>query len=150
MFIHPYLEYFLDNLHTACSTLLNIFQKTTLLQNKYLIMKKTDLSLLSKRLDEEYEERERRRRETLKKTIESLKTYFKDKHIGKVILVGSVLTEGRFYPFSDIDVAVDGLEEDYFETLTELEEILERDVDLIEMRKCKFKDSLVKKGLKIV
>lgn len=27
--------------------------------------------------------------------------------------------EGRFYPFSDIDVAVDGLEEDYFKTLAE-------------------------------
>jgi len=47
-------------------------------------------------------------------------------------------------------VAVDGLEEDYLKTLAELEEILERDVDLIEMRKCKFKDSLVRKGMKIV
>ncbi|MFN3533690.1 MAG: nucleotidyltransferase family protein, partial [Candidatus Brocadia sp.] len=84
------------------------------------------------------------------KTIESLKAYFKDKHVGKVILVGSVLEEGKFYPFSDIDVVVDGLEEDYLKTLAELEEILERDVDLIEMRKCKFKDSLLRKGMKIV
>ncbi len=113
-------------------------------------MKKIDLSLLSKRLDDEYEERERRRIETLKKTIELLKAYFKDKHVGKVILVGSVLMEGRFYPFSDIDVVVDGLEEDYLKTLTELEDILERDVDLIEMKKCRFKDSFARKGLKIV
>ncbi|MFN3533577.1 MAG: hypothetical protein ACK41Q_13890 [Candidatus Brocadia sp.] len=54
-------------------------------------MEKIDLSLLSKRLDEEYKERENARRETLKKTIESLKAYFKDKHVGNVILVGSVL-----------------------------------------------------------
>ncbi|MFN3533576.1 MAG: hypothetical protein ACK41Q_13885 [Candidatus Brocadia sp.] len=42
--------------------------------------------------------------------------------------------EGKFYPFSDIDVVVDGLDEDYLKTLAELEEILERNVDLIEMR----------------
>lgn len=113
-------------------------------------MKKIDLSLWNKRLDEEYNEREKKRVEMLIRAIELLKVYFKDKAVEKVVLVGSVLEEGRFYPFSDIDVAVDGLEEDYFKTLTELEEILERNVDLIEMRKCKFMDSLEKKGLKIV
>lgn len=113
-------------------------------------MKKIDLSLWSKRLEEEYREREKARIETLKKTIESLKAYFKDKPVRTVILAGSILEEGRFYPFSDIDVVVDGLGEEYLKTLTELEEILERNVDLIEMRKCKFKDSLEKKGLRIV
>lgn len=113
-------------------------------------MKKIDLSLWNKRLGEEYDEREKKRVEMLIRAIELLKVYFKDKAVEKVVLVGSILEEGRFYPFSDIDVVVDGLEEDYLKTLTELEEILERDVDLIEMRKCKFKDSLARKGLKII
>jgi len=47
-------------------------------------------------------------------------------------------------------VVVDGLEEEYFKTLTELEEMLERDVDLIELGKCRFKDSLEKRWLRII
>ncbi|GFP28108.1 hypothetical protein HKBW3S33_01525, partial [Candidatus Hakubella thermalkaliphila] len=51
---------------------------------------------------------------------------------------------------SDIDVVVDGPIEGYFKTLSELEELLERSVDLIELEKCKFKDCIEKKGLKII
>lgn len=47
-------------------------------------------------------------------------------------------------------VDVDGLEEEYFKTLTELEEMLERDVDLIELGKCRLKDSFEKRGLRII
>ena len=47
-------------------------------------------------------------------------------------------------------MVVDGLEEEYFKTLTELEEMLERDIHLIELGKCRFKDSLEKRGLRIV
>ena len=42
------------------------------------------------------------------------------------------------------------MEEEYFKTLTELEEMLERDVDLIELGKCRLKDSLQKRGLQII
>lgn len=113
-------------------------------------MKKIDLSLWNKRLDEEYNEREKKRVEALSRAIELLKAYFKDKPVEKVVLVGSILEEGRFFPFSDIDVVVDGLKEEYFKTLTELEELLERNIDLIELGKCRFKDSLEKRGLRII
>lgn len=113
-------------------------------------MKKIDLSLWNKRLDEEYNEREKKRVEALSRAIELLKAYFKDKPVEKVVLVGSILEEGRFFPFSDIDVVVDGLKEEYFKTLTELEEMLERNIDLIELGKCRFKDSLEKGGLRII
>lgn len=113
-------------------------------------MGKIDLSLWSKRLDDEYREREKKRVETLSQAIELLRAYFKDKRVENVFLVGSVLEEGQFYSFSDIDVVVAGLKEEYFKTLTELEEMLERDVDLIELGKCRFKNSLQKRGLRII
>ena len=62
-------------------------------------MKKIDLSLWNKRLDEEYNEREKKRLEILSRAIELLKAYFKDKPVEKVVLVGSILEEGRFYVF---------------------------------------------------
>jgi len=113
-------------------------------------MKKINLSLWNKRLEVEYNERERNRIEVLGRAIELLKAYFKDKPVEKVFLAGSVLEEGRFYAFSDIDVVVSGLKEEYLKTLTELEEMLERDVDLIELGKCRFKDSIEKRGVRII
>ncbi len=86
----------------------------------------------------------------LKKTARTLKAYFKNKKVKRVFLVGSILDEGGFYPFSDIDVAADGFKEDYWKTLSDLESILERNVDLIEMEKCRFKDSLIKRGFRIL
>lgn len=109
-----------------------------------------DISLWEKFLDEEYKEREKNRLDALTASVNALKSYFKGKDVKRVFLVGSILEEGGFYPFSDIDVAVDGLKEEYFKTLSELEDILERNVDLIEIEKCRFKESLERKGLKIL
>ena len=58
-------------------------------------MEKIDQSLWSKRLDDEYREREKKRVETLGQAIELLRAYFKDKRVENVFLVGSVLEEGR-------------------------------------------------------
>lgn len=109
-----------------------------------------DISLWEKSLEEDYHEREQQRLAMLKKTAKALKAYFKNKKVEMVFLVGSILEEGGFYSFSDIDVAADGFKEDYLKTLSELESILERNVDLIEMEKCRFKDSLIKRGFRIL
>ena len=109
-----------------------------------------DISLWERFLGEEYKEREKERRDILKISVKTLKAYFKGKDVKRVFLVGSILKKGCFYPFSDIDVAVDGLKEEYFKTLLELEDILKRNVDLIEIEKCRFKNSLERKGLKVL
>lgn len=57
--------------------------------------------------------REKMRLETPAKAIESLKSYFSNKKVDKVFLTGSILREGFFYDFSDIDVVVEGLKESY-------------------------------------
>ncbi|MBF8275039.1 MAG: hypothetical protein HW390_112 [Candidatus Brocadiaceae bacterium] len=109
-----------------------------------------DISLWERSLGEEYKERKKERLDILKVSVKALKRYFKGKDVKRVFLVGSILKKSGFYPFSDIDVAVGGLKEEYFKTLLGLEDVLERNVDLIEIEKCRFKDSLERKGLKIL
>ncbi len=109
-----------------------------------------DISLWEERIKEEEEKREEIRIKTLQKYERFLKKYFKGKRVKSVFLVGSILQEYKFYPFSDVDVAVEGLGEDYFKTLLDTEELLERNIDLIELEECRFKDTIPQRGKKII
>ena len=101
-------------------------------------------------LEEKHREKEEERIKTLESVCKSLREYFSSKKVRSVYLCGSLIREGEFNLFSDIDVAVEGLEEDYFETLCELEELLKRDVDLIELKKCSFKNIILREGVKVL
>lgn len=94
--------------------------------------------------------REKERKKTLAETKGLLKKYFGDKRVNRVFLFGSILKKGDFYPFSDIDVVVDGLSERYFKTLCDLEEILGREVDLVEFESSRLKEAISKRGMKII
>lgn len=89
------------------------------------------------------------RSQALEQAKRKLQRYFARKRVREVYLVGSVLGPGRFFPFSDIDVAVEGLEEPYFQVLADLESLLARDVDLIELERCRFRESLQAQGLRL-
>ncbi|MCS6951151.1 MAG: nucleotidyltransferase domain-containing protein, partial [bacterium] len=69
-----------------------------------------DISLWEKLLEERAAQLEEERQQALAHAIEALQAYFGDKRVDAVYLTGSILQEGRFSPFSDIDVAVEGLE----------------------------------------
>jgi predicted nucleotidyltransferase len=101
-------------------------------------------------LEERQKDKERKRVETLESVCKSLREYFSPKKVQAVYLCGSITREGEFDSFSDIDVAVEGLEEDYFATLCELEELLKRNVDLIELRKCSFREGILKEGVRVL
>jgi predicted nucleotidyltransferase len=109
-----------------------------------------DISLWEANLTEKYRQREAHRGQILAEAIQALQTYFSGKRVRKVFLIGSILQLERFYTFSDVDIAVEGLEEDYFETLVELEELLDRTVDLIEMEACRFKQEIPEQGRRIL
>ena len=109
-----------------------------------------DLSLWEESIRREYAEREKDRLATLSRVGTLLTEYFKKKKLHRVFLVGSILEEGKFYPFSDIDVLVEGLRGDYLKTVTEMEGLLNRTVDLIEGERCRFLKSLEQKGRRIV
>lgn len=112
-------------------------------------MSEFNLTLWERLQEERLLLREQERAEVLTRIIPLLRAYFFRKRVQEVYLVGSVLREGKFLPSSDIDVAVLGLQEDYFKTLTELEQLLDRTVDLIELEGCHFKDDIAKWGLRI-
>lgn len=109
-----------------------------------------DTSLWRKIVEERAVQRERERRSVLSQAVDALRQYFADKRVKAVYLTGSILREGRFASFSDIDVAVEGLEEDYLRTLAELEGVLHRQVDLIELEKCSFREQILERGLRVL
>ncbi len=109
-----------------------------------------DSSLWEKILEERYAEMETKRLDFVKTVEEKLKTYFKHKNVKRVYLFGSILKEGEFYEFSDIDIAVEGLEEAYFRTCAEVEEVVGVGIDIVEMEKCRFRDSIERYGIRII
>ncbi len=107
------------------------------------------LALWEQGLEEERREREQERQRVLSRATEELTRFFRDKQVAKVYLTGSLLREGDFYPFSDIDLAVEGLREDYFKLLVDLEELMGRWVDVIEFEKCRFREQIERQGVRI-
>lgn len=90
---------------------------------------------------------ETNRKKTLEKIIPFIKRYFIKKNVSKVYLIGSILQPFNFTENSDIDIAIEDLNEDYFRTMCELEEILQRNVHLIEMGNCSFAHNIKTRGL---
>ena len=109
-----------------------------------------DISRWERAVEEQDQKRETERRRAFQKYAGALKDFFSHKRLKRAYLVGSILREGQFYPFSDIDIAVEGLEENSLQLGCALEHLLERDVDLIELERCPFRDSIEKKGFRIL
>jgi len=108
-----------------------------------------DISLWEDRVNKETSSREAERQRFLKNAIPVIRNYFSDKRVEEVYLFGSILRERNFYDFSDIDIYVTGLKEDYFRTLCELEELLGRDVDLVDSDDFSRPQYVVTRGMKV-
>ncbi|MCD6506493.1 hypothetical protein J7M22_07675 [Candidatus Poribacteria bacterium] len=106
--------------------------------------------LIRHRKEKDFLLRENLRKETLRGTIAALKGYFQGVDVEAVYLIGSLLREGKFYEFSDIDVAVKGFKGDVWELGCELERVLNRDVDVIALEKSDFKDFVERHGLRVI
>jgi hypothetical protein len=107
------------------------------------------LTLWESGLEAEQQEREQERQRLLSRAKKQLARFFQDKQVEEVYLTGSLLREDAFYPFSDIDLAVSGLREDYFKLLVDLEELMGRWVDVIELEKCRFREQIERHGVRI-
>jgi predicted nucleotidyltransferase len=112
--------------------------------------KSFDTSRWEAALEAEARRREEQRRFILCQIREKLPQFFQGKRVGAVYVTGSVLRPGDFYPFSDVDIAVEGLQENYFRLLVQLEDLLERQVDLIELETSRFADSIRESGIRIL
>jgi predicted nucleotidyltransferase len=106
--------------------------------------------LIRHRKEKDFLRRENLRKETLKGTIAALKRYFRGGDVEAVYLIGSLLHEGKFYEFSDVDVAVKGFKGDVWELGCELERVLNRDVDVIVLEKSSLKDFVERYGLRVI
>jgi predicted nucleotidyltransferase len=99
----------------------------------------------SKKADSEY-----LRITTLEETKAVLEKVLPDFNVDEVIITGSLLVPYRFNNRSDIDIAVSGLRnEDYFTFISRLEELLLRNIEIIEFENCRFLDKIKTTGLKI-
>ncbi|MBF0238369.1 MAG: hypothetical protein HQM12_11735 [SAR324 cluster bacterium] len=97
-------------------------------------------------------QQEQTRKQKLLEITSRLWTYFQRKQVQQVYLIGSILQEYRFAPYSDIDIVIAGLApEEYFLVWGELEELLGTEhLDLIEMEKCCFRDLVQRYGMRIL
>lgn len=109
-------------------------------------------SIVQRAEQDKREEWEVRRRKLLKRVSAALHSYFQSHTVRAVYLVGSLTQPGSYRPYSDIDVAVEGLpREAYLTTLAELQDLFSRhSVDLIEMERCRFRPALEKEGNRIL
>lgn len=108
------------------------------------------ISLIESVEKERLQKLEQQRIEMLNKTIEVLKSYFSGIIIEELYITGSLLVSGKYYEHSDIDIAIKGLPIDMmYKTIFELEEMLNRKVEIIELENCIFKEKIIKTGLKL-
>ena len=94
---------------------------------------------------------EKKRKEIFNLCVTELKKYFKPLNVKSLYITGSLLIPYRFRSQSDIDIAVEGLpQEKYFQAIFELEELLSRKVEIIELENCRFAGKIMASGFKII
>lgn len=106
------------------------------------------MKLLNEYLENIERKKEKKRLELLQRTKDVLNVLSEEIPFEKAYIFGSVLKKKRFYYDSDIDIAVFGLrDEDYFHFMSRVEDLLGRDVDIVQLEKHPLKDKIVKEGL---
>ena len=107
-----------------------------------------DFRLLERRLEEKRREREELRYEVLERTFKALEILSERYYFKKAYIFGSLVNPGRFHEWSDVDVAFIGLkDEDFFRIMADLSELIGRDVDVVQMERCRFSDLIEKEGI---
>ncbi len=107
---------------------------------------------LSKKLEKDrLEKLEGERKSQLAIVRQKLGVFFKGLHVKEAYLFGSILQPGNFRSDSDMDIAVGGLNpKNYFQVFGQIENLLGREIDLVELEKCRFADSIEKYGERIL
>ena len=92
--------------------------------------------------------KEYRRLKLLRKVKKALGELSKAVYFKEAYIFGSILSPGRFYNDSDIDIAVKGLKnKDFFLFMAFLSDALGKDVDILQLEKHRLKDKIIKEGL---
>lgn len=105
--------------------------------------------LLDEALRRKRDLQESERKGKLQEVFSVLDMFEKFFSFKEIYLFGSLNRAGHFAPESDFDIAVEGLAiEDFVPALSFLSSKLGRDVDLICLENCRFRDKILKEGIR--
>lgn len=96
----------------------------------------------------EKQQKEIERKTLLEKVTKILQQEFKGTAV-EVYLIGTIIQPFRFSARSDIDIVLKNYQKDRFEFWAQLERQLERRVEIIPFETCRFKDFVLKEGLRV-
>lgn len=108
-----------------------------------------DTSIRDRALKKQRERLEQERRNLIDVVCETLRKNQKKYNIQTAYIVGSLLQPHRWYPFSDVDVALIGCSQHTLSLMKELEDATGKDVNVIELDRHPFPELCKKKGMKI-
>lgn len=109
-----------------------------------------DFSLLKDALQKKQTLNEIKRKQLLQKLINTLKEMNSKYGIKEIFIFGSLVKKMRFLENSDLDVAVKGLKSElFFKFMAEISYKMGKDVDVIELERCKFANKILKEGIRI-
>ncbi len=104
--------------------------------------------LLEEYLKQIEEEKEKKRRGCLRRTLRTLEGLSREFSFKKAYIFGSILKKKKFYYDSDIDIAIAGLSnKDFFRFMARLSDRLGRDVEVLQMENHPFRAKIIKEGL---
>ncbi len=105
-------------------------------------------TLLDQHLRKKQRENEEIRRQTLQRVLDMLPQLAAKYRFNRAYVFGSLTKRGRFRSYSDIDIAIEGLDnEDYFKVMADLSDRLGREVDVIQLEKHRLQKRIVESGI---
>jgi len=105
-------------------------------------------TLLDQRLRQKQRENEKLRQQTLQRVLELLPQLATRYGFHRAYVFGSVTRKGRFRRYSDIDIAIEGLDDQqYFKFMADLYDRLEREVDVIQLEKHRLHEQIKETGI---
>ncbi len=92
-----------------------------------------DTSIRDRALKQKRERLEQERRKLLQIVEKTLRENQEKYGISEAYITGSLLQSHRWYPFSDVDVAVGGCSQHILSIMGDLEDATEKEVDVIDL-----------------
>jgi len=108
-----------------------------------------DTSIRDRALKKQRERLEQERSNLIDIVCETLRMNREKYHIQAAYITGSLLQSHRWYPFSDVDVAVSGCASHLLSIMKELEEATGKEVNVIALDEHPFPEWVTRRGMKV-
>lgn len=103
---------------------------------------------LDQRLRKKQRENEKLRQEMLQRVLDLLPQLAARYGFNRAYVFGSLVKRGRFRENSDVDIAIEGLNnENYFKFMTDLSAQIGREVDVIQLEKHRLQEQIKESGM---